>query len=280
MIAVTGAGGQLGTAFRSLLGDEACYLTRAELDLGNLDQIPEVITSLRPSLLVNCAAYTAVDRAEEEPEQARAVNALAVEALADAANRAGARLVTFSTDYVFDGRASEPYVESAPTHPLSVYGATKREGEQLALAMNPAVLVVRTSWILSGTHPNFAATMLRLIRRGEARVVDDQRGHPTLAADLVVAVMAAVASDAVGILHLTNQGVVSWFELARRIARIAGLDEERVFPCRTADYPRPAARPANSVLASERLDDLGLEPMPHFDAGLEAAVGRLLTAGR
>ncbi len=279
MIAVTGAGGQLGTAFRALLGDEACYLTRAELDLSNLDQIPEVITSLRPSLLVNCAAYTAVDRAEEEPEQARVVNALAVEALAGAADRVGARLVTFSTDYVFDGRAEEPYVESAPTNPLSVYGATKREGEELALALNPAVLVVRTSWVLSGTHPNFAATMLRLIRQGEARVVDDQRGHPTLADDLAVAVMAAVASDAAGILHLTNQGVVSWFELARWIARIAGLDEERVSPCATADYPRPATRPANSVLASERLDDLGLRPMPHFEAGLEAAVGRL-AAGR
>jgi dTDP-4-dehydrorhamnose reductase len=272
VIAVTGATGQLGTAFRKLVGDGAVCLSRDDLDLSRPDTVGAVVERLGATVLVNCAAYTAVDRAESERELARSVNALSVEEMAAACRRAGTTFVTFSTDYVFDGTKPDPYVESDATHPVNAYGATKREGEELALRANPDALVIRTSWVLSGTHPNFAATMLRLVRERRLRVVDDQRGHPTLVDDLAPATLAAIEAGATGVLHLTNQGVVSWFELARRVVVIAGLDPERIEPCSTEEYPTPARRPANSVLGSERLDELGLDPLPHFASGLERAV--------
>lgn len=274
-IAVLGAAGQLGTAFGNLLGDGAVYLTRKDADLAQPDGLAPVLDDLMPELVLNCAAYTAVDGAENEPEVAAAVNADAVEALAlwSAAN--GAKLVTFSTDYVFDGEKPDPYVESDPTAPINIYGATKRDGEIRALLADPATLVVRTSWVLSGTHSNFAATMLRLGRERALKVVDDQRGHPTLVEDLAPAVLEAVRRNASGIVHLTNQGVVSWFELAQIVLDAAGLDTSRLTACTTDEYPLPAARPHNSVLDSERLTELGLEPLPHFEAALRRAVASL-----
>ncbi len=268
MILVTGAAGQLGSAFLRLLGDEALGLTRAELDLEDLDAIGPAVTSRRPALVINCAAYTAVDRAEEQPERARTLNARAVERLAAAALVAGAGFVTFSTDYVFSGDAAEPYVESSPTGPLNVYGATKLEGEGRALAAHPRALVVRTSWVLSGTHDNFVTTMLRLAARGGARVVDDQTGRPTLVDDLAPAVMAAVEAGATGLLHLTNQGETTWCALAKEAVALAGHDPATIEPITTSEYPTAAARPRYSVLASERLAWLGLAPLPHHRDGL------------
>lgn len=277
MIVVTGAGGQLGTAFRLLLGERATFLTRADLDFTDLDAIGPAVEALAPSAVVNCAAYTAVDAAEGDRETARTVNSLAVERLAAACAAIGARFVTFSTDYVFDGTSPDPYVESSPTGPLSVYGATKLEGERRALAAHPDALVVRTSWVMSGTHANFAATMLRLVRGGDVRVVDDQRGHPTFVSDLAPATLSALDAGATGLLHLTNAGTATWYEVARQVVSIAGFDQERISPCSTAEFPRPAPRPANSVLASERLDALGLAPMPHYAAAMERAVRQLVT---
>jgi dTDP-4-dehydrorhamnose reductase len=184
--------------------------------------------------------------------------------------------VTFSTDYVFDGTTTGGYVESDQTNPQTVYGVTKLEGEQLALHDHPDALVVRTSWLLSGTHPNFASTMIKLTRNGPVSVVDDQRGRPTLADDLARVTLDAIDHGATGVLHLANEGVTTWFGLAREIAAIAGLDPERVSPCTTAEFPRPAPRPADSVLNSERLAGLAIEPMPPYRPGLEAAVRALM----
>lgn len=277
MIVITGPTGQLGTAFGQLLeGREVRAITEDELDFRYLDEIPKALAEVNPSLVINCAAYTAVDAAEEDVDTARLVNATAVGALASACDDLGARFVTFSTDYVFDGTKAGGYVESDQTNPQSVYGVTKLEGEQVALDNHPDALVVRTSWLLSGTHPNFASTMIKLIRNGPVKVVDDQRGRPTLADDLARITLDAIDREASGVLHLANEGVTTWFGLAREIAAIAGLDPERVTPCTTDEFPRPAPRPADSVLNSERAAGFGIEPMPPYGPGLEAAVLALM----
>lgn len=279
MISVIGAGGQLGTAFVDLLGDEAMPVDRSELDLEVLSSIPEWVAGARPDVVVNCAAYTAVDAAEEDEDTALLINATAVGELSRACRRHGARFVTFSTDYVFDGTKQEPYVESDKTRPLSIYGRTKAKGERLALDADPEALVIRTSWLVSGTHPNFIATMLGLIRKGTVDVVDDQRGHPTFASDLAGGTMEAIAAGANGILHLTNQGVTTWFELARETAELAGLDPTRVRAVSTEEFPRPAPRPRNSVLGSERLEELGITPLPHYRDTLPDVVESLMARG-
>jgi dTDP-4-dehydrorhamnose reductase len=275
VIVVTGVSGQLGTAFRRQIGSNATYLTRADLDLAEPDSIRPVIEGIRPTVVINCAAYTAVDRAEEDAEVARAVNAVAVGELAAVTRDVGARLVTFSTDYVFDGTKAGAYTEDDEPNPLNVYGRTKLEGEGLAVAANPGVVVIRTSWVLSGTHSNFAATMLRLMSEGTVNVVDDQRGHPTLVDDLATATLAVLETDASGLLHLTNAGTTTWFGLAREVAEIAGIDVDRVQPITTEEYPLPAERPANSVLESVRLEELELTPLPHYRDRLERAVAEL-----
>ncbi len=276
MIAVTGANGQLGSAFRRLLGADTVPLTRADLDLSDVGSIAAVLDEVRPSTLINCAAYTAVDRAEDDASTARTVNADAVGEMARWTARAGARFVTFSTDYVFDGTKRGPYVESDPTRPINVYGATKRQGEIAALEADPQALVVRTSWVLSGTHPNFVATMVHLARERTLKVVDDQRGHPTLVDDLAPATLEAIRAGATGVLHLANAGVTTWYGLAREAVALAGLDPARIEPCTTDEYPTRAARPRNSVLESERIAELGLRPMPHYRSGLARIVAELV----
>lgn len=272
MIVVTGATGQLGSAIRRLLGSGATYLTRDTLDLQDGSAITAAIGTLRPDVLINCAAYTSVDGAESNREIAQLVNADAVAHMACATAAIGGYFVTISTDYVFDGSAEHPYLESHATNPINTYGETKLAGERAALEMNPRSLVVRTSWLVSGTHPNFVATMLRLTRERRVIVVDDQFGRPTLADDLARGMMQAIEVDATGILHLTNEGVVTWYELAHESVAMAGIDPDRVTPCATSDYPTPARRPRNSVLASERMSALGLDPLPSYRQGLQRAV--------
>jgi dTDP-4-dehydrorhamnose reductase len=275
VIVVTGVGGQLGTAFRTLLGGRAIYLTRADLDLADPASVLPVLEELRPEVVINCAAYTAVDAAEHDEDVAMRVNAEAVGAMGEATDAMGARLVTFSTDYVFDGTKEGAYLETDAPNPLNVYGRTKLAGERAALAANPTSLVIRTSWVLSGTHPNFAATMLRLVGAGTVRVVDDQRGHPTLVDDLARGTLAALEAGAAGVLHLTNSGVTTWCGLAREVAAMGGLDPDRVEAITTADFPTPARRPPNSVLESIRLQGLAIEPLPDYHESLRKAVERL-----
>jgi len=275
VIAVLGASGQLGSAFVRNLGSACLPVTRDELDLTDLDAIGPWMKSVMPELVINCAAYTAVDAAESHAEAARTVNALAIGALAESTAHHGAGLVTFSTDYVFDGEKETAYVESDGPHPLNVYGRTKLEGERLALRANPETLVIRTSWVLSGTHPNFASKMVELISKGPVRVVDDQRGCPTLVDDLVVATNSAIKARTAGVLHLVNNGQTTWFGLAREIAEIAGLDPDAVTACPSSEYPRPAKRPLNSVLDSERLDELMISRLPHYRQSLETAIRQI-----
>lgn len=276
MIVVTGADGQLGTAFRKVLSNDDAFLTRTELDLTDLGSIRPTLKALQPSAVINCAAYTAVDTAENEEDLASTVNGHAVGELAMFCRETGAKLVTFSTDYVFDGSKEGGYVESDVPNPINAYGRSKLLGERLAHEADPDALIVRTSWLLSGTHRNFASRMLRLVAEGDVSVVNDQFGRPTLVDDLAPATLEAMDADLTGIVHLANVGATSWFELARQVANIAGLDSGRVHPCTTAEYPTLAPRPTNSVLDSERLTN----PMPRYEPSLTTAVHSLLHHGR
>ncbi len=270
-----GGSGQVGTALKAAL-DDVIAPSRSELDLAtaDLDSVHRLVAEIRPEVVINCAAYTAVDRAEDETTLAEIVNGRAVGILAEIAARAGIPLVTFSTDYVFDGSADSPYLESSVTNPLNAYGRSKLLGEELALLSNPRTLIIRTSWVISRTHPNFVSTMLRLAREGrEIKVVDDQRGCPTVADHLAVATIEALHRDATGLLHITNQGDTSWFHLAVAAITAAGLDPALVDPCPTSEYPTKAARPAYSVLGSERTSELGLTSLPPWQDALADMLG-------
>jgi dTDP-4-dehydrorhamnose reductase len=258
-----------------LLGEGAISLTRSEVDLAETDTIPKVLADVDPDVIINCAAYTNVDRAESEEDLATLINGTAVEVMADWAESKQRRLLTFSTDYVFGGDATTPYVETSPTDPINAYGRTKLHGEVAALAAG--ALVVRASWVISGSHPSFVSTILRAAKDGPLRVVDDQWGCPTVSHDLAVTSLEALRTGMTGLLHVTNQGPATWFDLARASLGEAGLDPEAVSPCPTEEYPTPARRPAYSVLASERLRDAGLAPPPPWSQSLPAVIAEIKT---
>lgn len=244
-----GGSGQLGSAFRLLLPD-ALAPTRAELDLADLEGIAQKVTDLEPTRIINCAAYTSVDMAEED-ETAQIINGEAVGTLARVAGDLEVPFVTFSTDYVFDGDSDEAYTESSEPNPLNAYGMSKLLGERLALR-HPGSLVVRTSWLLSATHPNFVRTILSRAADGAVDVVDDQWGRPTMVDDLARATLDAVDQGMQGLVHLASPPSTTWFGLAREACKIAGIDVDRVRPCPTERFPRRAQRPQRSVLESER----------------------------
>lgn len=269
---IIGAGGQLGTAFTRLF--ETIPLTRAQLDLAtaSVDEMVSVIRAASPAAVINCAAYTKVDQAEEEEDLATEVNGRAVGRLAEASSALNLPLVTYSTDYVFNGRSRMPYVESDDTDPVNAYGRSKLVGERAAYEANPDALVIRTSWVLSPTHRNFVTAILsRAVKGEELRVVNDQQGCPTITDDLARATLDALEAGATGLLHLTNQGATTWFELARTAVERAGLDQALVTPCSTEEYPTPAPRPAYSVLGSEKAADLGLN-LPQWEDSIDGVV--------
>lgn len=259
---VTGATGQLGMAFRAIAGPQAVFLDRPLLDLSNPGEIRSCLADLSPDIVINCAAYTAVDRAEAEPDLAHTVNATAVGEMANVCRSIGASFITFSTDYVFPGTKQAPYLESDEPAPINVYGSTKRDGETAALAADPSALVIRTSWVVSPTHDSFVFKILEEAERGITRVVNDQRGCPTVAVDLALATSSAIAAGVTGILHLTNQTALSRFELARWATELAGMDPSHIEAATSDEFPTPATRPANSVLGSERLPGLTSIVMP------------------
>ncbi len=279
-VLLLGGSGQVGTALTRLIPDVTAP-TRDQYDLRvGADGISRLIEETTPEVVINCAAYTAVDRAESEEAEATAINGEAVGVLAQVTDAFGIPLITFSTDYVFDGSGRTPYVESSPTAPINAYGRSKLWGERLALQSNPRTLVIRTSWVISGTHPNFVASMLRLAREARPiRVVDDQHGCPTVAADLAVATIEAIDREVTGILHLTNQGETTWFELAGAAIVQAGLDPSLVSPCSTEEYPTTALRPSYSILGSERLTGLGITALPSWRGSLPGVVSALSGAG-
>lgn len=275
MILVTGGSGQLGTAVRAILPD-AAYPPREMLDLAAPDTLESIVADFSPDAIINCAAYTAVDRAEAEVATAFVVNAAAVGVLASVAASRDIPFVTVSTDYVFDGAADDPYVESSPTAPLNAYGRSKLAGEAAALAAYPEALVARTSWVFSATHDNFVAATLRRAAEGEALAVHDQRSAPTAADDLATALITAMTAGATGILHLANQGHASRFEFAVEAARLAGIDIDRIVAVDSARFASAASRPAYSVMRSERLAAVGLEPLRPWQDALAPVVATLI----
>lgn len=262
-ILLVGADGQLGRTLRGLLDADSHRTVapdRKELDFTHpIDTVAAVVRKARPDWVINCAAMTDVDRCEAEPELALRLNARAPAALAAAAAASGARMLHVSTDYVFSGEASRPYSEDDSTGPLGIYGRTKLAGEQAVAAAAPDALIVRTAWLYSVHGRNFFKTMLRLFAGGgPLRVVDDQVGSPTAAPDLARALIALMKAGARGVYHATNRGQCSWHGFATAIrdeAVAVGAIDNRVViePVTTEEFPRPAPRPAYSVLDTARL---------------------------
>lgn len=264
-VLLTGSTGQVGYELaRSLQGvGEVVAVDRSEMDLSNLDQVREVIRRVQPKLIVNPAAYTAVDKAESEPELAFRINAEAPRVMAEEAKALGAALVHYSTDYVFDGSQATPRVEDDPLGPLNVYGASKLAGEQAIAATGIPHLIFRTSWVYGMRGKNFLLTMLKLAKeRDELRVVADQHGAPTWSrtiADTTAQVLSQAHAGGrewwvqnSGVYHLSAQGQTTWHEFTEAIIAEAGLSC-KVLPITTAEYPTPAQRPQYSVMSSERL---------------------------
>lgn len=300
-ILVTGANGQVGHELLRALRGELVAATRhgtledgtpcAAIDLADLDGLPRALDRIAPDLIVNAAAYTAVDRAEDEPQLAQRVNGDAVGALGAWAARRGARVVHYSTDYVFDGAATRPYVETDAPDPVSVYGRSKLAGERALQASGARYLILRTAWVYAARGRNFLRTMLRLGGERDAlRVVDDQVGAPTparLIADVTADVVAAWCGDAGaardGVYHLVATGQASWCGFARAIfarAQPAGLLARvpRVEAIATADYPTRAARPAWSVLDTAKLRAAFGVTLPEWQASLADVIGELTAA--
>jgi len=260
-VVVFGAGGLLGTPLCALLEKRGVVrgLKHSECDITDERRVREVLGAARPGVVINCAAFTKVDDCEARAEEALRVNGVGAGNVARAAREVGARVVQVSTDYVFDGKKAGAYVEDDPTGPeevLSSYGRSKLAGERAVIEAGGAWLIVRTSWVFGPSGPNFVATILKAAReRPELRVVNDQRGRPTYAPDLAGAILSLIEAGAGGVVHAANAGACTWYEFACEIVRRAGLTAT-VRPCTTAEYPRPARRPANSELDTARLERL------------------------
>ena len=276
---VTGAAGQLGVdvvAHARSIGDEVVAVTKADLDVTDADAVRRLLDSQRPDAVINAAAYTAVDACETNESLAFAVNADAVGHLSAACEVVGAHLVHVSTDYVFDGTLDRPYREDDPTNPQSVYGRSKLAGEHAA---GPAAAVARTSWVCGEHGNNMVKLVLRLASDPDQALafVDDQRGKPTFTADLAPALRRLAADRRAGTFHVTNQGAVSWFGFVREILLASGHDPDRVRPIATSDLdpPRPARRPANSVLDDSAWRAVGYEPLRDFREPLAELIVKL-----
>ncbi|WP_426519773.1 dTDP-4-dehydrorhamnose reductase [Diaminobutyricibacter sp. McL0618] len=270
---VTGAGGMLGAdLLRALDGRDVTALTRTQLDVTDPAAVREAVRG--HDVVINAAAYTKVDEAETHEDEAYAVNATGPQNLALAASDEGAKLVTLSTDYVFDGRATTPYAENAPRDPINAYGRTKAAGEELAIAAHPdGTYIVRTAWLYGAGGPNFARTMIRLAATNDTvSVVADQLGQPTWTGDLAGQIVAMLDADApAGIYHGTNSGETTWFGFAQAVFSVAGLNPDRVTPTDSSRFVRPAPRPSFSVLGHTAWNAVGLEPMRDWNEALAEA---------
>jgi len=267
-IVITGAQGQLGKELQQVLqGHQLTLLDLPTFDLTHED-CGRLIVDAVPDAVIHAGAHTDVDGAERNPQLAMAINADGTERVARAAAQVGARLIYISTDYVFDGRGTRPYVETDQTNPVSAYGASKCAGEARALACCENTLVVRTAWLYGLQGKNFVKTILQLAaERPSLRVVADQEGCPTFAEDLARMIDRLVTHPIRGFLHVTNEGHCTWHEFAAEIVKLAGY-RVPVQPITTEDMPRPAKRPAYSVLSSDRLHHLGFS-MPSWQNGLQ-----------
>ena len=273
-ILVTGCKGQLGNEMQ-LLEEKNPQHLYFNTDVEDLDITDEVaieryVDEHEIDGIVNCAAYTAVDKAEENPSICRMLNATAPGFLAAAVERRGGWMIQISTDYVFDGTGHQPYVETDPTCPDSIYGTTKLEGEQTVMATCHRTMIIRTAWLYSTFGNNFVKTMIRLGKeRQELGVIFDQVGTPTYARDLAVAIFAVINQGVVpGIYHFSNEGVISWYDFAKAIHRIAGITDCEVRPLHTVDYPTPARRPHYSVLDKTKIKETYGISIPYWEESL------------
>lgn len=298
-ILITGRDGQVGRELIAALEPLGVLSAfgRAEMDFNDVASIRRVVRSVRPDIIVNAAAYTAVDRAESEPEAAMRVNADAVEVLAAEAKQVGAAILLYSTDYVFDGAKSEPYLETDETNPLNVYGRSKLAGEQALAASGVPFIILRTSWVYAAHGKNFLLTMLRLAKERSAsgaplKIVSDQFGSPTAARDIAEATRAILVSfgesadmfragiaRTAGIYHATSQGRTTWYEFACAILRETGSGV-MVVPIPTSEYPTAAARPTNSLLDCGKLArTFASLVLPAWEQGLRRTLDELRRAG-
>ncbi len=282
-VLITGGNGQLGSELRELSGgypEHRYFFTdRDELDISDVDAVETFVRTNGIEVIVNCAAYTAVDKAESDAEAADRINHLAAGFLARAARAHGAKLVHISTDYVFDGTGHRPYVESDPTAPASVYGRTKCDGEAAVLRINPTgSIIIRTSWVYSSYGANFVKTMLRLGKERERLgVIFDQVGTPTYAKDLAQAVLDIIphlGSEGVEIYHYSDEGVASWYDFAREIMSMAGI-RCAVDPIETAQYPTPARRPHYSLLNKSKIKAAYGITIPYWKESLKRCLQQL-----
>lgn len=249
-ILLAGAGGQLGRALvPALAGHEVAALRHADLDIADERAVREAVKVHRPEIVINAAAYNAVDRAETDRETAFRINTVGPRLLAEAAAAEGADVLHVSTDYVFDGEKGAPYDETDRPNPLSVYGLSKLEGEQAVRDANPRHYVVRTAWVYAHEGKNFPLTILELAKKGPVRVVDDQRGSPTYAPHLAQSIARLVGMRAFGTWHLAGSGETSWYELTSALFRLRGIHAS-VEPVKTSEFPRPARRPRRASLTS------------------------------
>lgn len=283
-ILVTGANGQLGNSLR-LLADRYAGFNFLFTDVDTLDitdpaAVKAMVKDNQVNYIINCAAYTAVDKAEDDEALCRRINTYAVGVLGEAAREAGARMIHVSTDYVFSGTSYCPYKETDDTRPLSVYGRTKLAGEETLQEVCPDAVIIRTAWLYSEYGNNIVKTVLRLGKeRDELRFVFDQVGSPTYAGDLAAAILSVVAAgekDAFvpGIYHFSNEGVCSWYDFTVKILEIAGIDC-RVFPIETKDYPTKAVRPPYSVLNKSKIKDTYGVAIPHWESSLRICMAKL-----
>ncbi len=290
-ILVTGACGQLGNEmqlqaqqhpghqwfFTDVVSVDSGIPAVTSLDITDRDAIEAFVAGNAIDIIVNCAAFTAVDRAESEPERALLLNATAPGYLAAAIKQRGGQLIQISTDYVFDGTAHTPYTEESSTCPASVYGRTKLAGEEAVMSASASAMIIRTAWLYSRFGNNFVKTMLRLSReKSELGVIFDQIGTPTYARDLAAAIMKAIDSGIVpGIYHFSNEGVISWYDFTKAIHRLAGITTCKVRPLHTAEYPTPATRPHYSVLDKTKIKQTYSIEVPYWLDSLEACIKEL-----
>ena len=285
-ILVTGANGQVGKELKDLSDSfqqfDFVFLSRADMPINHFELVRNFFISLKPSYCINCAAYTAVDRAEEEKEKAFQVNAEAAGVLAAICKKHATKLIHISTDYVFNGNASVPYTEDSPADPKSVYGASKLEGEKQALALNPEVIIIRSSWLYSSYGKNFVKTMMRLMQeRNEISVVDDQVGSPTYAADLAELILQIITNSELessnwvpGIYHFSNEGIINWYEFGKAIKEIT--DSSCVIkPISTKEYPTAAKRPAYSVLDKSKIQKTFNLQLKDWKTSLKSCIERI-----
>lgn len=258
-ILVTGANGQVGKEIQavcnSLKGYEFIFLSKADMPINQFELVRHIFNTIKPAYCINCAAYTAVDKAEIERDLAFQINGEAAGVLAAICLEHETRLVHISTDYVFDGNGNTPYSETDTTHPVNTYGASKLMGEEEILKFNPNAIIIRTSWVYSAFGNNFVKTMLRLMKeKQEIKVVNDQWGSPTFAADLAMAILNIISQQEwkPGIYHFSNEGIINWYQFATAIKEIIGAPVT-INPVPTSEYPTPAKRPAYSVLNKSRI---------------------------